>query len=57
MARTRAALEAPARPALPSAPSAPSAGADDSENEGPEEAPVTPFGVFNPLEEEGSPLW
>ncbi|MEU8525424.1 Mu transposase C-terminal domain-containing protein [Streptomyces sp. NPDC048629] len=54
MARTRAFLEAPARPTLPPARSA---DADDSETEGPEDAPVTPFGVFNPLEEEGNPLW
>lgn len=46
--------EPSARPALPPARSA---DADDSEYEGSEEALVTPFGVFNPLEDEGNPLW
>lgn len=53
MARTRAALAATSRPELPPAPQAE---IDDPEAAD-EEAPVTPFGVFNPVEEEGRPLW
>ncbi|MER5753663.1 Mu transposase C-terminal domain-containing protein [Streptomyces sp. NPDC002088] len=53
LARTRAAIEALSRPALPPATSA---DAEDRDSED-EEVPVTPFGVFNPLEEEGKPLW
>ncbi|MFJ2866598.1 Mu transposase C-terminal domain-containing protein [Kitasatospora sp. NPDC087314] len=53
MARTRAALETTSRPELPPAPQA---DIDDTEAAD-EEMPVTPFGVFNPLEEEGRPLW
>ncbi|MFD4613110.1 Mu transposase C-terminal domain-containing protein [Streptomyces sp. NPDC058440] len=54
LARTRAGVEAPTRPALPPPP----APADETEPEDDEtEMPVIPFGVFNPAEEEGQPLW
>lgn len=53
LARTRAAITAPSRPALPPAPATDAKDHDNDE----EDMPVTPFGVFNPLEEEGKPLW
>lgn len=53
LARTRAAIEAPSRPALPPAQAADAQDHDSND----EDIPVTPFGVFNPLEEEGQPLW
>ncbi|WP_152646095.1 Mu transposase C-terminal domain-containing protein [Streptacidiphilus albus] len=53
MARTRAAFAATSRPELPPAPQTDIDGPEAAD----EEMPVTPFGVFNPLEEEGRPLW